>query len=189
MAKTCPTCGLLNPPEGQRCDCGYDFRTSRGGPAGAVLRYKGVGGWLLWLCLGLTVLSPALTLVMLTKSYSDSAQYFARLPGLATLSVIDTILSLALMAFSIYAGVMLWRIRPGAVATAKIYLLCNLAYHVVASVLPFMVGLPSEVSHGLLKEAVRGTVQSIIGVAIWYSYLNVSRRVRATYVLFESETV
>jgi len=21
----CPRCGLLNPPEAQRCDCGYDF--------------------------------------------------------------------------------------------------------------------------------------------------------------------
>ncbi|OAI48080.1 hypothetical protein AYO44_01370 [Planctomycetaceae bacterium SCGC AG-212-F19] len=25
MAKDCPRCGLLNPPEAQRCDCGYDF--------------------------------------------------------------------------------------------------------------------------------------------------------------------
>lgn len=23
--KDCPTCGLINPPEAQRCDCGYDF--------------------------------------------------------------------------------------------------------------------------------------------------------------------
>jgi hypothetical protein len=23
----CPNCGLLNPPDGQRCDCGYDFPT------------------------------------------------------------------------------------------------------------------------------------------------------------------
>jgi hypothetical protein len=23
--KTCPVCGLLNPPEAQRCDCGWDF--------------------------------------------------------------------------------------------------------------------------------------------------------------------
>lgn len=21
----CPTCGLINPPDAQRCDCGYDF--------------------------------------------------------------------------------------------------------------------------------------------------------------------
>ena len=26
-AKTCPKCGLLNPPGASRCDCGYDFQS------------------------------------------------------------------------------------------------------------------------------------------------------------------
>src|SRR5262245_8510174 len=25
MIKNCPKCDLVNPPEAQRCDCGYDF--------------------------------------------------------------------------------------------------------------------------------------------------------------------
>ena len=25
----CPRCGLVSPPEAQRCDCGYDFKTVR----------------------------------------------------------------------------------------------------------------------------------------------------------------
>ena len=29
LAKDCPTCGLINPSEAQRCDCGYDFETRR----------------------------------------------------------------------------------------------------------------------------------------------------------------
>lgn len=27
MAKDCPNCGLINPPDTQRCDCGFDFGT------------------------------------------------------------------------------------------------------------------------------------------------------------------
>jgi len=27
MVKDCPKCGLVNPPEALRCDCGYDFAT------------------------------------------------------------------------------------------------------------------------------------------------------------------
>jgi len=27
MAQKCPRCGLFNPPEAIRCDCGYDFKT------------------------------------------------------------------------------------------------------------------------------------------------------------------
>ncbi len=26
MIKDCPVCRLANPPEAQRCDCGYDFQ-------------------------------------------------------------------------------------------------------------------------------------------------------------------
>ena len=28
-AKDCPKCGLVNPPEAQRCDCGWDFVSRR----------------------------------------------------------------------------------------------------------------------------------------------------------------
>ena len=27
--KTCPECKLINPPNAQRCDCGYDFDTGQ----------------------------------------------------------------------------------------------------------------------------------------------------------------
>jgi hypothetical protein len=29
MVNECPCCGLVNPPEAQRCDCGFDFATRR----------------------------------------------------------------------------------------------------------------------------------------------------------------
>jgi hypothetical protein len=28
---TCPMCGLLNPADTAKCDCGYDFATNTGG--------------------------------------------------------------------------------------------------------------------------------------------------------------
>lgn len=33
MAKDCPVCGLVNPPEAVWCDCGYEFNTGRVGPS------------------------------------------------------------------------------------------------------------------------------------------------------------
>jgi hypothetical protein len=92
------------------------------------------------------------------------------------------------MSFGIYAGVKLWRIRSGAVTTARIYLLCLLAYNVGSLGLPFLLGLPSEYSQRLLMEAVPGFVPTMIGIAIWYSYLTQSRRVRATYAPLDLET-
>jgi hypothetical protein len=144
-------------------------------------RCKGVGGWLLLFCLGLTVFSPLLTLGSLAVSYSDVSQYFEQIPGLLHLTVIDTLLSVGLMGFSIYAGVGLWSIRPGAVRSAKRYLLCCLWYQAVAAVLPFMAGLPSAASEAMIPEVVKQTVRGVIHVAVWYSYLCKSQRVKATY--------
>lgn len=144
-------------------------------------RYKGVGGWLLLFCLALTVFSPLITLGSLVASYKEYSQYFGRFPGLGVITVIDTFLSVGLMAFSIYAGLGLWRIRPGAVQTAKRYLLWCLAYLVVAAVLPFMAGLPSQANDAMMAEVVKGAARSVAYFAIWYSYLNTSKRVKATY--------
>src|SRR5262249_20060246 len=89
------------------------------GPAPAEPRYKGVRGWLLLLCLGLTVFTPLFTIGSLATGFSESSKYFDQFPGLLIITVTDTILSLGMMVFSIYAGTGLWSIRPGAVQTAK----------------------------------------------------------------------
>lgn len=45
MSRTCPHCQLLNPPEAQRCDCGYDFVARHVGvPLGPTARPSRVGG-------------------------------------------------------------------------------------------------------------------------------------------------
>jgi hypothetical protein len=86
-----------------------------------------------------------------------------------------------LIAFSIYAGVGLWSIRPGAVRTAKKYFLFYLGYAVIAAALPFMAGLPSAANEAVIGGAVKGTLGGLVSFAIWYSYLNKSERVKATY--------
>ncbi|PYV92332.1 MAG: hypothetical protein DMG05_04840 [Acidobacteria bacterium] len=145
-------------------------------------RYKGVGGWLLFFCLGLTVFNPLMSLFSLAGSYRESAPYFSQFPGLLVVTGLDTVLSLGLTVFSIYAGASLWRLRPGAVQTAKRYFLWFLAYQAVAIVLPFMAALPSAPDETMIAQTVKGAFRGIIYVIIWYSYLNKSERVRATYL-------
>ena len=144
-------------------------------------RYKGVGGWLLLFCLGLTVFNPIITLVNLAWGFSQNVEYFDQFPGLLVITAIDTLLSLGLMGISVYAGIGLWSIRPGAVQMAKRYLLCSLAYLAVASILPFMAGLPSAANEVMAVEVFKDVIRGIAYFAIWYSYLNKSKRVRATY--------
>ena len=155
-------------------------------PAGTQLlppepEYKGVRGWLLLLCLGLTVFSPLFNLESLVKEYVDRSEYFGRFPRLQFITVTETLLIMGLMAFSIYAGVGLWSVRPGAVQVAKRYLFCVLGYHAVAAILPFMAGLPSAATDAMIPHVVGDVFEGVIMFAIWYLYLDNSKRVKATF--------
>jgi Protein of unknown function (DUF2569) len=189
MAKDCPRCGTICPDETRICDCGYDFAAGAAGQGtdDDYGKYRGVGGWLLLLCVGLTILGPLFAVASLTGSFREVSPLLDQFPGLMVLMVVDTTLTVGLMAFSIYAGVALWQIRPGAVSTAKRYLLWSLVYLPVTAVLPFMVGLLSESHPAMLKEIARDTLRGVIATAIWYWYLTKSKRVKATYRVWPSQ--
>ncbi|MCH7986957.1 MAG: DUF2569 family protein [Acidobacteria bacterium] len=57
-----------------------------------------------------------------------------------------------------------------------------LAYNILASLLPFLAGLPAEANEAMIREVATGLFRSIIYIAIWSSYLKKSKRVAATYV-------
>ncbi len=75
----------------------------------------GVGGWLLFLCVSLTILSPVATVISLIYSFSQAGPFFDDYPGLMRVCMADVFLSGALMIFSVYAGVALWRRKANAV--------------------------------------------------------------------------
>lgn len=144
-------------------------------------KYKGVKGWLLVLCLALTVFSPLVSIINLSSGYYMTSDFFPAFPGVEKIFYLDSLLSLIMIILGVRAGLALWTVKPGAVKTAKTYFLILLAYSVVAAALPFMAGLPSEVNYAMLPEMVVGLLQSLIFFRIWFSYLNRSKRVRATY--------
>jgi len=144
-------------------------------------RYQSVGGWLALFCLGLIFFTPLLTLNSLIDAHSSAVQLADRYPGFLVTTLVDGVLSLALAAFSVYAGLALWRIRPGAVRTAEIYLLCFLCYQGIAAVLPFLAGLPASANHGLTEAVYKNLTRGLLYFGLWYSYLNKSKRVKATY--------
>lgn len=132
-------------------------------------------------CIGLTILTPLITLFNLISGYNATNQFFDQFPGLVTITVIDWLFSIGLMIFSIYAGIALWKIRPGAVNIVKKYLLTVLGYTIIAAFLPFIAGLPARANDAMIAEVIKNIFRSIIYVFIWYSYLNKSKRVKATF--------
>jgi hypothetical protein len=146
-------------------------------------RYKGVRGWLLFFCISLTVFNPLTCLAGIEADLQLIGRLSSNYSGLRTMSFVECILSLAIAGYSIYAGVGLWRVEQGAVGKARIFLLCSLAYHVTDAFLPFMAGLSDAGNKAMIPEAVKSIIQGLVYFGVWGSYLNSSKRVKATYGL------
>lgn len=146
-------------------------------PAGAAVpaenKYKGVRGWLLFFCITLTILTP-IGAFHANGDTSDSLRpYFSRVPNLREMVTTLDVLNLGVALYAVFVGIMLWRVRPGAVKAAKTYLWCLLAFSIGVMFLPALFGLP--VGTVFVKPGGIGYF------FVWFFYLKKSKRVKATY--------
>lgn len=144
-------------------------------------KYRKVGGWLYLLCFALIIGSPARTIYNFVTTYNETSFAFDLIPALAVLFYVDLILSTVLMVLSVRAGIVLWFIRPNALRIAKNYFLYFLGYSVIAVFLPFTLGFSAEENRAMIPEAVKSSIQAFVFFGIWFTYLNVSERVKDTY--------
>jgi hypothetical protein len=138
-------------------------------------RYRGVRGWLLFFCVGLTVLSP---LRIMGKYGADGIDIWS-IRGVT----IDGLLSLAFACFSIYVGVCLWRVRPGAVKKAIVFLWFVVAFDAIVALLAYMGGSKPSADGRTVEESLAQCMSGAIAALVWLAYLRSSKRVRATYDL------
>lgn len=147
----------------------------------AGVRYKGVKGWLLLLCLSLTILDP-LAILFNIFYFTDAAKpYFEGHPELFKMILITGICRIALMVFSIYAGLALWKVLPGAVTAATRYFRAVFFYSVFVLFLPILVGVSQETYREMTATNFANSVVTVCYVGTWYLYLKRSKRVKATY--------
>jgi hypothetical protein len=138
--------------------------------------YKGVRGWLLLLCVNLTILTPG----RIMGSYGAMGVDVESIRGVS----VGGLFSLAIAAFSIYVGVGLWRVIPGAVMRASIFLWTVFAWNLIIAATIFLTGTRFAPAAGPSAEAL--LPQQLVGAlsaGIWLAYLGTSKRVKATYGL------
>lgn len=143
------------------------------------LRYKGVGGWLLLLCINLSILDPAA--IVLGVFGALPLADFEKHPEMMKYMVISGGCRLALAAFSVYAGVALWRIQPDAPNIARRYLQAAAIYSALALILPALVGLSQELYAEMAGASLISSLVTLCYVTVWYVYLGKSKRVIATF--------
>jgi Protein of unknown function (DUF2569) len=144
--------------------------------------YRGVRGWLLLLCLNIAVLDPLTMLLTIFLVTNATKPYFGEHPELLRLCLASGVCRLALAVFSVYAGIGLWKIVPGALSVAKKYLLAVVLYAVVASSLPIIVGVPRESYQEFAGQSAFNSFLTMAYAIAWYLYLQHSKRVKATYL-------
>jgi len=148
-----------------------------GPPSSAAL--VGVRGWLLVLCLMLTVVGPALSVWLMAHEYASAAPLGAQPEGVQAAVLASLLLSAAAVAFGAYAGGRLWLIRPNALTTAKQALLFGLAVDVVTTTIEAATAqVPGD---RLLFQVEVSLVPSLVFFTLCFAYLNRSQRVHATY--------
>lgn len=129
---------------------------------------RGVGGWLLVLCLLLLVWQPISVAVV-----ASSALDALRIRGLPLALVL--LMRLGVAAVGIAAGLALVKRRPAAVTLAKAALLLAAAADLVVYTTPY---LPNNRIPGTTPLYIAA---SLVYAAVWLVYLSRSKRVANTY--------
>jgi hypothetical protein len=140
---------------------------------------KGIRGWLLALCLMLTVVGPIISAWLMATEYANADPLVSKPAAVQVAVLASLLLSACAVGFGAYAGIRLWLIRPNALTTVKHALLFGLAVDVVITTI--QAAAAQDPSHHLLFQVVVSLVPSLIFFTLCFAYLNRSKRVHATY--------
>ena len=140
---------------------------------------EGVRGWLLALCVMLTVIGPMISVWLIANDYANASPLASKSVAVQALLIASFLLSASAAAFGAYAGVRLWLVLPNAVITAKYALLLGLGVDIVTTMI--QTSTAQEPGDRLLFQVEVNLLPSLIFFTLCYAYLNHSKRVHAIY--------
>ncbi len=149
-------------------------------------RVSGVKGWLLLLCLNLTIFIPAsylyqINCVLDLFNSTRNKILLLMFKALLAYNVLAIVTMLFLAIFSFYAGLRLWHVKSRAVKTAKGFLITQLLLILaITTIRPFMT-LTLETKGKVFGAILISLIPSLFQFGLWYLYLTKSSRVLNTY--------
>ena len=155
---------------------------------------KGVRGWLLLLCLNLTIFIPASCFYeVMSTLYSFNSFIYQIMLIVSNQLLLHNIAIIAIMGFlatlSFYAGLQLWEVKPGAVKIAKIFLIIQLSLTFIVAAIRLFIIFPIVASEHSFSVIIKILIPSLLHFSLWYLYLSKSRRVHNTYSNGEREKI
>jgi hypothetical protein len=141
---------------------------------------RGIGGWLVFFCISLTILRPLWWIVEINYAWTKAQPALDRFPALKTAVFFETAGSAAIVLYSFIIGCLIWNGVPYGKRIAKQYLLIQLVAVVVVEVVA--VGLmPPDTVNAVIAAMIPNLLGAAIYTLIWYLYFKRSVRVRNTY--------
>jgi hypothetical protein len=156
---------------------------------GVIVKARPVGGWLLVLCILLTFVSPLVRAAEIiggwVMTYDTVTNPFFGLGAIplvhpVVVAALNTLVGIALIVMSIVAGLRLWRLRAGALRSARTFMLLLVAQAMLNAILTSAEAARRE-QWDDVGQTVRGVYGPAVFAAVWLSYLSRSKRVRETY--------
>jgi hypothetical protein len=144
---------------------------------------KGVGGWLVFFCVGLTILGPLYSIGQLSTSWEQAQPAFAQFPSFKTAIMWENAGSIALLIYGFIVGCMIWSGNPNGREIAKKFLLIRLFGFVGIEVITIIImgDMPSQVVASVIGACVGAVLANVFWFLIWWFYFKKSKRVRNTY--------
>lgn len=144
---------------------------------------KGVGGWLVFFCIGLTILSPLLVLGQMVSTWKASEGAFGEFPEIKTAMLWENFGSIMLLIYGFIVGCIIWSGNPQGRSIARQFLLIRLFgfIGIELSTLLMMSGLPSNIVAGGVRGVGGAVFNAGIYFLVWWSYFKKSKRVKNTY--------
>jgi hypothetical protein len=147
---------------------------------------KGIGGWLLFFCVSLTILSPLNYLYRICKfslELKQSQLLLVQFPNLKTAAMWEFFGIFAILLYGFIVGCMIWNRNPNGRKIAKKFLLIRLfgLIGIVFISIIIMGDMPFKVVASVIGSAVSSIFLNFIWFLIWWFYFKRSKRVRNTY--------
>lgn len=143
---------------------------------------RGVGGWLMFFVICITILGPLCSLFLVIVFLMAAGTTINTDSALSQLFAAFALVIIAYTVWGLFAGVALWKVRPGAVRQVKQFLMRGaIPFTFVFNLLPFLILPPSHRSDQLGSSAFGGIVFGVAYALIWNSYFTKSVRVANTY--------
>lgn len=146
-------------------------------------KVSGVGGWLLWFCIGLTIIGPLMSFSSMYGDWIELTDVFEIVPLFKTALLIENLGFIIITTVGMIIGIKIWSGYPKGKTIAKNYLLFRLTGVIVVELIAI------AILRNFSEEVLSSVIEGVIGVffkegiifLIWWTYFKKSKRVRNTY--------